>query len=125
MADFTIAQLQDINVVRCARWHGVEDWTPLEWAGAMCGEAGEAANFAKKLKRIETEMQNNDKRTFGSGIPKPELAQLYRSSIGLEVADTIIYGVLLCARVGVSAEDAVRAAFNNKSEEYGFPERLP
>ena len=27
------------NVERCNRWHpgGIDEWSPLEWAGAMCG----------------------------------------------------------------------------------------
>jgi hypothetical protein len=50
-------------------------WTPLEWAGAACGEAGELANKCKKLRR-------------GQPIPLNE--------IGDEVADVVIYLDLLC-----------------------------
>lgn len=40
-----------------------------------------------------------------------------------EVADTILYGLLLMARVGVNMpEEVLREVFNKKSEEYGFPE---
>lgn len=42
----------------------------------------------------------------------------------MEIADTIIYGVLLAARVDEDLEAAIRTAFNRKSIEYGFPERL-
>ena len=50
-----INDLLQINTQRAARWHNgdIAEWSPLEWAGAMAGEAGEAANAAKKLKRLE------------------------------------------------------------------------
>lgn len=127
-ADFlTFRQLMEVNLSRVARWHSLRDWTPLEWAGAMCGEAGEAANFAKKLRRVEAEMANNDKRMFGLVVPKEQLVQVYREGVLKEYADTVIYGVLLCGRVGATPEQvekAIRDVFNAKSEEYGFPERL-
>lgn len=102
------------NLSRVERWHSLHDWSPLEWAGAMCGEAGEAANFAKKFKRVT------------SGIPNKSSGNLevYRKGVGMECADAIIYSVLLCASVDVDLVACIREAFNVKSEEYGFPERL-
>jgi hypothetical protein len=116
------ADLFRANAQRVERWHsgGVEDWTALEWAGAMCGEAGEAANCAKKLKRIETGMININEA--GRSLTELSTAQ---EAVAREVADTIIYGLLLMARVGVDDPDeAIRGVFNRKSDEYGFPERL-
>jgi hypothetical protein len=112
----------DTNLERCKRWHekGIQDWSPLEWAGAMAGEAGEAANAAKKLKRIETNMMsiNEEARSYATvGEARMEVAK--------EVADTILYGLLLMARVGiVNPEEVIASVFNKKSIEYGFPERL-
>jgi hypothetical protein len=39
-----INELFNANIERCKHWHpgGLEEWSPLEWAGAMAGEAGEA-----------------------------------------------------------------------------------
>ncbi len=57
----TIRFLQYINAKRAWRWHqngGIKSWSALEWAGAMAGEAGEACNAAKKLKRIEDQIAN-------------------------------------------------------------------
>lgn len=107
---------------RANRWHdrGIEDWSPLEWAGAMAGEAGEAANAAKKLKRVETNMMsiNESARHYVS-------VKDARLEVAKEVADTILYGLLLMARVGIyHPEDIIRQVFNKKSEEYGFPERV-
>ena len=95
----TIKQLFDMNVSRCARWHerGLEDWSPLEWAGAMAGEAGEAANAAKKLKRVETHMMSiNESARHYTTVAEA------RVQVANEVADTILYGLLLMARVGVT-----------------------
>jgi NTP pyrophosphatase (non-canonical NTP hydrolase) len=118
----TLNELMDTNLSRCNRWHalGIEDWSPLEWAGAMTGEAGEAANAAKKLKRLETNMVsiNEEARHYTT-------LEAARHEVAKEVADTILYGLLLMARVGVDdPESVIREVFNRKSEEYGFPERV-
>lgn len=122
--DLTFHELIFANLSRVERWHSLLDWSPLEWAGAMCGEAGEAANYAKKFKRVETDIANHDKRLVGDLMHRQELLNTYRQGIGHEVADVIIYGVLLCARVNVDLVKCIREAFNTKSAEYGFPERL-
>jgi hypothetical protein len=117
-----IQTIFDTNLSRCKRWHeqGIQDWSALEWAGAMAGEAGEAANAAKKLKRVETNMMsiNESARHYTS-------VEDARMKVAQEVADTILYGLLLMARVGVNTpEEILREVFNKKSEEYGFPERI-
>lgn len=119
----TINEMFAINLSRARRWHpgGIEEWSALEWAGAMAGEAGETANAAKKLKRIETGMANID-------TSQPENSDDFQKAqwkVLKEAADTIIYGLLVMARAGATDPEAVLASvFNRKSEEYGFPERL-
>lgn len=129
----TIEALVAANLSRVEHWHSLESWSPLEWAGAMCGEAGEAANFAKKLKRLATDVPNIDgrlSREQQTPEQKDALKKLYASAIASEVADTIIYGVLLvtaAARIAgldVNLAEVIRDVFNAKSEEYGFSERL-
>lgn len=123
----TIESIFDANMSRVGKWHSLESWSPLEWAGAMCGEAGEAANSAKKLKRVNDQIANNDNRLFGQKMTLVEQRILYSKQIAKEYADVVIYGVLLCARVGMTGADvarAIRDVFNAKSEEYGFPEHL-
>lgn len=117
-----IGELFYQSVSRARRWHpgGIEDWSPLEWAGAMAGEAGEAANAAKKLKRLESSMAtiNEPDRHFTD-------AAAARAAVANEAADTILYGLLLMARVGIEdPESVIREVFNKKSEEYDFPERV-
>jgi NTP pyrophosphatase (non-canonical NTP hydrolase) len=124
MNDLTIREIVEKAVSRANRWHNgnMNEWSALEWAGAMCGEAGEAANAAKKLKRLETGIKsiNPEDRSFA----KIEEAKQF---IGQEVGDTILYAVLLAAHVGFDGpglEAILRDVFNKKSEQYGFTERL-
>ena len=125
--NLTFINLMHANLSRVERWHSLNDWSTLEWAGAMCGEAGEAANFAKKLKRVESKIPNHDGRIDGSNVLEHRLIPTYRAGIVKEYADVVIYGVLMCARAGATPEEVqqtIRDVFNDKSKEYGFPERL-
>jgi NTP pyrophosphatase (non-canonical NTP hydrolase) len=117
----TIERAQLLNRVRADRWHGGDfrNWTILEWAGAMCGEAGEAANVAKKIRRLEMGLSGNE-----SSEHKVMDLEALRRAFGRECADTFMYLVLLAECGRVSLADEVRAAFNAKSEEMNFPERL-
>lgn len=119
----TLADIVRASVSRAEKWHpkGIQEWSPLEWAGAMAGEAGEACNAAKKLKRIEGGLPNINTEQ-GREILDSALAA--RKKVAHEVADTILYAVLLMVIVGGDLEKEVRDVFNQKSEEYGFPERL-
>lgn len=121
----SLSVLQDVNAQRAVRWHHgtLTGWSPLEWAGAMCGEAGEAANVAKKLKRVENELQHVDMRDRTWAVSE-KMADEYRRMLARECADTILYAILTITRVGHDAEDIVREVFNEKSVEYGFPERI-
>lgn len=121
----TFKTLQEASRTRQHRWHDQDDqWTPLEWAGAMCGEAGEAANAAKKLRRLQGKIKNLDKRGIPHGTTVAKQEELYKVSIAGEVADTILYGICLLNAIGIDAETVIRAIFNQKSEEYDFPERV-
>jgi NTP pyrophosphatase (non-canonical NTP hydrolase) len=118
----TINEIFNQNVERAKRWHqgNIDTWNPLEWAGAMCGEAGEAANAAKKLKRLEDKILsvNEEARHYST-------LEDARKKVAEECADTILYALLLIARVGEeNPEEILRFVFNKKSAEYGFPERI-
>jgi NTP pyrophosphatase (non-canonical NTP hydrolase) len=112
-----LSELRAANLARAPYWSplGLEVWTPLEWAGAMCGEAGEAANVAKKMRQLE------------QGIPtregERELVEL-TGRLGEELADTLIYLDLLAARCGIDLSQAVRAKFNATSDEFNMPVKL-
>src|SRR6266851_1036676 len=98
----TVKEIADKSLSRSNRWHNgdMNNWSALEWAGAMAGEAGEACNAAKKLKRLDDGIPSIDE--LERNITDREIAKL---KIGLEAADTIMYAFCLAARVGVDIEE--------------------
>ena len=112
-------EFQAVNAHRGRRWHqgDLSQWSVLEWAGAMAGEAGEAANAAKKLRRLDLALPNRE-----AGLTRDDAAPL-RAQVAKECADTIIYALLLMSLMGVNASDVIADVFDQKSIEYGFPER--
>ena len=133
----TINEIFNVNLDRAKHWHkgGIEEWSALEWAGAMCGEAGEAANVAKKILRLEHKiasinsdhMESAVSELHGNVAERRHFTDIESANRALakEVADTIIYGLLVMARAGITDPEAViREVFNKKSEEYGFSDRL-
>src|SRR5687767_10056011 len=112
-------ELQWTNVRRCEEvFHKLHSWSALEWAGAMCGEAGEAANKAKKLKRIDDEGQADKE------LDTPEYREQLADEIAEEAADAVHYADLLCTAVGRDLGAAVRKKFNEVSEKRGSRYRL-
>ncbi len=104
-----------INKARCDRWHeGTEPWVGSDWSNAMQGEAGEAGNVVKKLRRIETGVvgRNDD--------PKDVLLV----KLAEEIADTFLYLDLLATYYGIDLPQAIVDKFNAVSEREGFAERL-
>lgn len=113
-------QLHAVNKQRCSRWHPGfpgpdEEWSSADWSNAMCGEAGEAANMVKKLRRLETGMR---------GRASEENVVALVEKLGFEIADVIIYADLLATKFGIDPAAAIITKFNRTSEEYDFPERL-
>jgi NTP pyrophosphatase (non-canonical NTP hydrolase) len=78
--------------------HEIQDWSPTDWACAMAGEAGEACNFIKKLRR-------------GDFVDMGDIAR--------ELADVVIYADLLAQRLDLKLGGAVRLKFNEVSEKKG------
>lgn len=120
-ASLNFDSLRIVSRDRCRRWHpgGMDEWSVSDWAVAMLGEAGEACNAIKKLRRIETGALNiND--------PGRQLTERNTAiaAIGEELADTMIYLDLLAQRLGINLADEVVKKFNATSARYGFPERL-
>lgn len=116
MSALTFAEVAAVNASRRDRWHNpdTDAWTGADWSNAMCGEAGEAANVVKKLRRHETGTSPADDPT--------EAALL--GMLGLEIADVILYAFLLADHYGIDVEEAVVRKFNVVSARQGFPERL-
>lgn len=116
-----LSEFQKINRTRSDRWHGGDSnaWSLLEWMGAACGEFGEGANFAKKIRRLEMTLPNKQK-----GLDKSDLEELKRG-LAKEIIDGIIYGLIALDLIGYDANETLREVFDKKSIEYGFPERAP
>jgi len=112
------ARLRAINVERCVKGfgHALDSWSVAEWTNAMCGEAGEAANVAKKMLRHRDNVAGNK----GADLDLEAL----RQKLGRELADTVIYLDLVCASQGLDLGQLVRETFNAKSDEIGAKEKL-
>jgi len=100
----TFSELREVNLARCnENFRPIDDWTPLEWGGALAGESGELCNFLKKLRR-------------GEHIKKKHIAH--------ELADVVTYADLTAARLGIDLGEAVREKFNIVSKKKKSKYRL-
>lgn len=79
------------------------DWSLSDWGCALAGEAGEACNKIKKLRRGE---------------------KISVESIGSELADTITYACILLHYLGLDVEDAIIDKFNEVSTRVKSPFRI-
>lgn len=113
-----LPDLSAINLRRCIVGfkHLLEEWSVAEWTNAMAGEAGEAANIAKKIIRLRSSVNMMNKITDTPDELKQKLMQ--------ELSDTVIYADLCAQRVGASLEQYVIKPFNNKSKEMGLTDPL-
>lgn len=107
-----LTQFSKVNRMRCESptgfSHRLDSWSLSDWFTATLGELGEAANIAKKLNRIR------------DGIPgNKETEEELRAKLARELADVFIYLDLLAQAAGVNLPEAVREAFNAKSDQLG------
>lgn len=133
LGSLDLAALRSANVSRLARWHGDDDdWTLADWSNAMCGEAGEAANIVKKIRRTESKLWAAQKYPGDVGgashavadLPAAEARAALVEKLGAELADIVCYADLLAHHAGIDLAEAVWTKFNRVSEAQGFPERL-
>lgn len=103
----TFKQLREANERRCPEsFHPLNHWNILEWSGCVAGEAGEAVNKAKKIRRIE------DSEAFSPTLPKHKTTL---EAWAEELADTVIYADLAAASQGVDLEEVIAKKFNTTS----------
>lgn len=112
----TFEALRAQNVPRCNEaFHPLEEWTPTDWATALAGEAGEACNVVKKIRRLA-----HGDRPYNRGVTEDDL----REKLGKELADTVIYADLTAARMGLNLGECVRQKFNEVSDRVGSERKL-
>lgn len=117
MTDLTFGDVSRINRARCERWHPgfpEDGWTGADWSNAMQGEAGEAGNIVKKLRRIE----------FGLNQAAGDTQADLLGKLATEIGDTFMYLDLLAQHYGLDLAKCVTDTFNRVSVREGFPERL-
>lgn len=113
----TFSDLREANIKRLPLFknkHGVpahseadgSDWTPLEWAGAVSGEVGEAANLVKKVRRGDMTMEEA------------------RPLIAKELADVQTYLDIFALQCGVDLGQATIEKFNEVSDRVGCDVKL-
>jgi NTP pyrophosphatase (non-canonical NTP hydrolase) len=112
-------EFSEANRLRCESRkgfnHQLEEWSASDWMTAVVGELGEAANVIKKLNRIRDGIHGNK-----IGEERQHLINKLRHELG----DAFIYLDLLCQALGYSIDSAAVEAFNAKSAEIGYPEKL-
>lgn len=118
MTSLDLARFSHLNATRADRWHrgfphNDDGWSGADWSNAMCGEAGEAANVVKKLRRIEFSLEGNRDQSFED----------LKAKLAAELADTFTYLDLLATFYHLDLSQAIIDKFNAVSEENGFPER--
>jgi len=111
-------QFSAMNRHRCetAFNHELYSWSAADWITAILGELGEAANIAKKLKRIEDCIPGNK-----DGEDEESL----QSELLAEIADTFIYLDLFVQSEGSSLSSIVPKKFNHTSKQVGYIPRMP
>lgn len=117
MRDVTFREFSQTNRSRVERWHPgfPEDaWTGADWSNAMGGEAGEAQNVVKKLRRAELDLRGADDPT------PPELL----AKLADEIGDVIAYADLLAQFYGLDIQECAVNKFNRVSDREGFPEKI-
>ena len=82
------------------------DWALSQWANALCGELGEAANLIKKIERGDFTLDEA------------------RDELGRELADVQTYLDLLAHRAGIDLGAATITKWNEVSERIGCDLRI-
>lgn len=116
MSDLLFSELKLKNVKRSEEsFFQLVMWTPMEWACAMAGEAGEACN---KIKHFQLEYGGRPLDYISEH--EPEVIR----EIANELGDVVTYCDLLATRLNIDLGEAVRDKFNIVSEKVCSQYRL-
>jgi len=143
--NLTFREVSTVSAARANRWHSGfpnhdDGWTGADWSNAASGEGGElleavqalllangasshlglAGNIVKKLRRIDTSIQQAEQGTE----PDETYVAMLKQKLAQEVGDVFLYLDLLCQFYGLRMEECVAETFNRVSEREGFPEKI-
>lgn len=113
----TLDGMQRIHEERNVRWSaGGPGYSTFERAAEVAGEVGEMINEAKKLRRVELGMVGNR--------PDRDTREKCLEALKYEAGDVLVTLFNVANQAGFSLFDGVQMAFNTKSMQLNFPERL-
>lgn len=102
-----LRELARLNRLRCDTvFAHCGDWGLTDWTNAVAGEAGEACNQTKKMRR-------------GDDLADP------LGALGKELADVVIYADLCAQAAGLDLSACIRQKFNEVSLKKGSDILLP
>lgn len=107
MNNLTFEQLKTANAARRAENSGggtESTWTITDWTNALCGEAGELANFAKKVRRSR---------------PNDPTLEEAKQDLAYELADIVAYADIIATYLGIDLAKAIKDKFNIVSDRVG------
>lgn len=97
----TFRDLRTVNSRRSLDSFRCSHWTLADWGNSMAGEAGEACNVIKKIRRGDYTVDEA------------------RGNLADELADVVVYLDLLAEAAGIDLGDAVARKFNKVSQRVG------
>lgn len=115
--------LRKANLLRDKEiYNDLPRWNEMQWACALSGEAGEAANKAKKLWKISDKIDSVMSDVSLDKLDSVEKNYEYErellvDGIAEELADVLIYVDLFAQYLNVNLEDELIKKFNSKSKE--------
>lgn len=92
-------------------------FTSFERAAEVAGEIGEMLNAVKKIRRHEMKMPGN----YKPGEDNED--ELFKRA-AYEIGDGFVTLFNLCGKLRLDAYNCLQLAFNTKSDEMGFPEKI-
>lgn len=92
-------------------------FTTFERAAEIAGEVGELVNAVKKLRRHDMKMPGNYKPG------EADRERLLRKA-AYEIGDVFVTAFNLCVKLDIDSWQCIQVAFNTKSDEMGFPEKI-
>lgn len=113
----TIAEFYGQAAHAAAQSFANPGFTIFERAAEVAGEVGELVNAVKKLRRHDMKMPGNYK-------PGEADRNALLKHAAYEIGDGFVTLYNLCNDLNIDAWECLQVAFNTKSDEMGFPEKL-